>query len=309
MSIYIYTFIALALVPLLLGAIGAYLAVIEDRKWRWIAFVGMLVLTMVGIVLAGWQQYLVYRADLKHEKDQGELTNKLDLSLQREDDMKGQFTNLGTVIGDIAKKLNDPRLAMLADAIKKMSLPQVRNSAPGLDDPLVKLTCDPPGNPDLLPIPIEPGKDIEVARMTWASSEISLESESNHNGASTKWWPAPASQIHPNQTAFHCAVENHGAKTLTNLKIPFTFGFMSDDPSRHPNVLTLDILDRAGQRSFWLINSCPHFGYFGIPFTGTAQVVGEKAVRPLSFIGPDGQVRTLTPGFEETGVTDSACTH
>jgi hypothetical protein len=108
------------------------------------------------MILAGWQQYLVYKTDLKnekeqanlklkHEKEQGDLLGKLDPSLQREDDMKVQLKTVGTLLGNMAATKNDPQLAKFADVITKISLPEPI---------LAKLTCD----RGVLPIKIEPGK-------------------------------------------------------------------------------------------------------------------------------------------------------
>jgi hypothetical protein len=65
MWLYITSFLALAAVPLALGAYGGHLAaeVISDRKHRRNAMLIVWNLAAVGVVLAGVQQIMTYRAD------------------------------------------------------------------------------------------------------------------------------------------------------------------------------------------------------------------------------------------------------
>jgi len=85
-------------------------------------------LAVVGLLLSGLQQMLIYRSDRAHdlqqadlqakaEKDQQQLREKLDSSLQRQEDVRNE-------LGSIVRFLQTPQPHMdtrhLADAASKM---------------------------------------------------------------------------------------------------------------------------------------------------------------------------------------------
>jgi hypothetical protein len=70
--LYILSFLALSAVPLVLGAYGGHLAaeVVDNPRHRKNAMLIVWGVTAIGVVLAGCQQYLVYKSDKDHDSIQ-----------------------------------------------------------------------------------------------------------------------------------------------------------------------------------------------------------------------------------------------
>lgn len=127
--LYILSFLAAAAVPLAIAGYGGHLAakVLEGPERRRALSV-VWVLAILGVLLSGLQQALIYRSDRMHEReqammrtkaenDQQELRDKLDSSLRRQDDVRQE-------LGSIVQFLHAPQPRMdmhqLADAASKM---------------------------------------------------------------------------------------------------------------------------------------------------------------------------------------------
>lgn len=89
-------------------------------------------LAAVGVVLAGVQQIMTYRADREHERqqqeseqrhkeEQSELKARLESSMQRQEYMRGQLDSIGLMIARLGEGRSDTSLTKLADAIGKMA--------------------------------------------------------------------------------------------------------------------------------------------------------------------------------------------
>ena len=127
--LYILSFLAAAAVPLAIAGYGGHLAakVLEGPERRRALSV-VWVLAVLGVLLSGLQQALIYRSDRMHEReqmtmrakaerDQQELRDKLDSSLRRQDDVRQE-------LGSIVQFLHAPQPRMnmrqLADAASRM---------------------------------------------------------------------------------------------------------------------------------------------------------------------------------------------
>lgn len=124
--LYLITFIALALVPLALGAYGAHLAaeVIDNSKHRKNAMLIVWGLALVGVTLAGAQQALVYKSDRQHETDQRQFEEnadrkQMDLAKSLEY-TRGQLDSISLMVGKVGE--GDPNMKRLAESIAKMPL-------------------------------------------------------------------------------------------------------------------------------------------------------------------------------------------
>ena len=74
---YIVSFLAIALFPFALAAYGGHLAAkVLDEKDRWTAFLIVWTLASLGVIMAGLQQYMVYRSDQANEVRQGKSENE-----------------------------------------------------------------------------------------------------------------------------------------------------------------------------------------------------------------------------------------
>ncbi|HEY6291249.1 MAG TPA: hypothetical protein VI455_06750 [Terriglobia bacterium] len=127
--VYIISFLSVAAFPLAVAGYGGHLAAkVLDRPERRRALVTVWALAVLGVVLSGLQQVLVYRSDRVHEieqavleakaeSDQQQLREKLDSSLRNQEEVR-------TELGHIVTFLRTPQPAMnmqhLADAASKM---------------------------------------------------------------------------------------------------------------------------------------------------------------------------------------------
>jgi hypothetical protein len=127
--VYLISFLSAAAIPLAIGGYGAHLAAkILDDPGRRKALRIIWLLAAVGVMLSGLQQVLVYRSDrtqelrqealqVKAERDQQQLQEKLDKSIQHEEDVKRE-------LGSILQFLQTPQPGMdprrLADATSQM---------------------------------------------------------------------------------------------------------------------------------------------------------------------------------------------
>lgn len=127
--IYLISFFAVAAVPLAVAGYGGHLAAkVLDRPQRRRSLCVVWVLAALGVLLSGVQQMLVYRSDMKHEREraamtakaeqeQQQLRDKLDASLRHEDEVR-------TELGSIVQYLHAPQPRMstrdLAHAASKM---------------------------------------------------------------------------------------------------------------------------------------------------------------------------------------------
>ena len=127
--VYVISLLSVAAFPLAVAGYGGHLAAkVLDRPERHKALATVWALAVVGLVLSGLQQVLVYRSDRAHdlrqaalqakaEKDQQQLREKLDRSLQRQEDVRNE-------LGSIVRFLQTPQPHIntrhLADAASKM---------------------------------------------------------------------------------------------------------------------------------------------------------------------------------------------
>ena len=127
--IYIISLLSVAAFPLAVAAYGGHLAAkVLDPRERRKALSIVWVMAVLGFLLSGLQQVLVYRSDRAHElqqsalesraeADQRQLREKLDSTLQRQEDVKKE-------LGSIVQFLNSPQPRMdsrhLAVAASKM---------------------------------------------------------------------------------------------------------------------------------------------------------------------------------------------
>lgn len=127
--VYIISFFSVAAFPLAMAGYGGHLAAkVLERPERRKALSIVWVLAVLGVLLSGVQQVLVYRSDRAHameqaalearaEQDQQQLREKLDSSLLRQDDVRKE-------LGSIVQFLHSPPPAMdsrhLAQSASKM---------------------------------------------------------------------------------------------------------------------------------------------------------------------------------------------
>jgi len=127
--VYIINLLSVAAFPLAVAAYGGHLAAkVLDPRERRKALSIVWVLAVLGFLLSGLQQVLIYRSDRAHElqqsalearaeADQRQLREKLDSTLQRQEDVKKE-------LGSIVQFLQTPPPRMdsrrLADATSKM---------------------------------------------------------------------------------------------------------------------------------------------------------------------------------------------
>ena len=127
--VYVISFFSLAAFPLAVAGYGGHLAAkVLERPERRKALSIVWILAVLGVLLSGIQQVLVYRSDRVHEveqaalrekadQDQQLLREKLDSSLQRQDDVRKE-------LGSIVQFLHAPQPKMdsrqLADAASRM---------------------------------------------------------------------------------------------------------------------------------------------------------------------------------------------
>jgi hypothetical protein len=127
--LYILSFLSVAAVPLAVAGYGGHLAAkVLDGPERRKSLRIVWILALLGVLLSGLQQVLVYRSDRAHEReqaalraqaerDQQELRNKLDSSLRRQEDVRQE-------LGSIVQFLHTPQPRMdmrhLAEATSKM---------------------------------------------------------------------------------------------------------------------------------------------------------------------------------------------
>ena len=95
--VYVISLLSVAAFPLAVAGYGGHLAAkVLDRPERRKALATVWALAVVGLLLSGLQQMLIYRSDRAHdlqqadlqakaEKDQQQLREKLDSSLQRQE--------------------------------------------------------------------------------------------------------------------------------------------------------------------------------------------------------------------------------
>jgi len=127
--VYVISFLSVAAFPLAVAAYGGHLAAkVLDPRERRKALSTVWILALLGLLLAGLQQVLIYRSDRAHELQQGaleakaeadqrQLREKLDSSLQRQEDVRKQ---LDSILGFL--RAPEPRMDArhLADATSKM---------------------------------------------------------------------------------------------------------------------------------------------------------------------------------------------
>ena len=127
--VYVISLLSVAAFPPAVAGYGGHLAAkVLDRPARRKALATVWALAVVGLLLSGLQQVLVYRSDRAHdlqqaalqakaEKDQQQLREKLDRSLQRQEDVRKELDG-------IVRFLQTPQPQMdtrhLADAASKM---------------------------------------------------------------------------------------------------------------------------------------------------------------------------------------------
>jgi uncharacterized protein HemX len=127
--VYIISLLSVAAFPLAVAAYGGHLAAkVLDPRERRKALSTVWILAVLGLMLAGLQQVLIYRSDRAHEiqqaaleakaeADQQQLRAKLDSSLQRQEDVRKQ---LDSILGFL--RTPEPRMDArhLADVTSKM---------------------------------------------------------------------------------------------------------------------------------------------------------------------------------------------
>lgn len=127
--VYVLSFLSAAAAPLAVaGYVGHLTAKVLDRPERLRALTIVWVLAAVGVVLSGVQQILMYRSDRMHdqqqaamvakaEHDQQQLREKLDASLNHEDEVR---KDLGRIVQYL--RAPQPRMSTreIADAASKM---------------------------------------------------------------------------------------------------------------------------------------------------------------------------------------------
>ena len=72
------------------------------------------VLAALGVLLAGFQQFLVYQSDSAHEA-------KLQASSQQLENIKGQLQSMSTMVGTIAQNPNNPSIQQIGAAMEKIA--------------------------------------------------------------------------------------------------------------------------------------------------------------------------------------------
>ena len=124
--IYFISFLAVAAIPLLIGGYGAHVAAkVLERAERRKALAIIWVLAVLGVLLSGVQQVLVYRSDHDHEAQQAamrakadndlrELRDRLDRSLQHEEDVKEELGSIVQFLHTPQPKMDTKHLAVAA---------------------------------------------------------------------------------------------------------------------------------------------------------------------------------------------------
>ena len=115
--VYFISFLAVAAIPLAIGGYGAHVAAkVLEQPQRQRALSIIWSLAVLGVLFSALQQILVYRSDREHETQQAvlqtkadrdlkELRDRLDRSLQHEEDVKQE-------LGSIVQFLQTPQPAM-----------------------------------------------------------------------------------------------------------------------------------------------------------------------------------------------------
>ena len=127
---YFVAFLAVAVFPTALAAIGGHLATIgiedpQKRGW-WLRVVWAL--ASIGVGFAALQQVESYRSDSEHDyrisilqKTTDGLHDTLSTSLQRQEYMRGQLESISVMVGKVGEKSTDPVVGQLAGALAKMA--------------------------------------------------------------------------------------------------------------------------------------------------------------------------------------------
>jgi hypothetical protein len=127
--VYVISLLSVAAFPLAVAAYGGHLAAkVLDAPERRKALAVVWVLALVGVLLAAMQQVYVYRSDrayelqqavlqAKAEADQQQLREKLDRSLQRQEDVRKQLDGIVVYLRTPPPRMDTRRLA---DATSKM---------------------------------------------------------------------------------------------------------------------------------------------------------------------------------------------
>jgi uncharacterized membrane protein len=127
--VYVISFLSAAAVPLAVAGYGGHLAAkVLDRPERVRALTIVWALAVLGVLLSGVQQVMVYRSDRAHEQQQAaleakaeeeqrQLRDKLDASLNHTDEVRKE---LGSIVQYL--KAPQPRMSAreLANAASKM---------------------------------------------------------------------------------------------------------------------------------------------------------------------------------------------
>jgi uncharacterized membrane protein len=127
--VYVISFLSAAAVPLAVAGYGGHLAAkVLDRPERVRALTIVWALAVLGVLLSGVQQVMVYRSDRAHERQQAaleakaeeeqrQLRDKLDASLNHDDEVRKE---LGSIVQYL--KAPQPRMSTreLANAASKM---------------------------------------------------------------------------------------------------------------------------------------------------------------------------------------------
>jgi hypothetical protein len=127
--VYIISLLSVAAFPLAVAAYGGHLAAkVLDPRERRKALSTVWILAVLGLLLAGLQQWLIYRSDRAHElqqaaleakadADQRQLRERLDSSLQRQEDVRKQLDSILNFL-----RAPEPRMDArhLADATSQM---------------------------------------------------------------------------------------------------------------------------------------------------------------------------------------------
>ncbi len=136
---YLIAFVAVAVFPTALAALGGHLATLAvldpkaKRKWIYLVWT----LAGLGVLFAGAQQRLSYLSDAEHDKKIVELQDAskglqstVNTSAQRQEYMRGQLESIGVMMGKFGEKSCDPAVGQLAGAISKMADGAARPIAP-----------------------------------------------------------------------------------------------------------------------------------------------------------------------------------
>jgi uncharacterized membrane protein len=127
--VYVISFLSVAAVPLAVAGYGGHLAAkVLDRPARLRALTIVWALAVLGVLLSGVQQVMVYRSDRAHEQrqaaleakaeeEQRQLRDKLDASLNHDEEVRKD-------LGSIVQYLHAPQPRMstreLANAASRM---------------------------------------------------------------------------------------------------------------------------------------------------------------------------------------------